>query len=122
MHDTVFKIVLVEIILAENFRDTWQSSLPPWEKKLCSLIGSVPWKRLVETKKCNIINSLPCDISLPDPNIYSEEVEWNPSIDTELFLDLVQKPMALFNEDGYEEAVVLGDSLLVIFLHWIGRS
>ncbi|KAG2667216.1 hypothetical protein I3760_15G102600 [Carya illinoinensis] len=74
MHNTVFKIVLVEIILAENVRDTWQSSVPPWEKKLCSLIGSVPWKRLVATKKCNIINSLPCDISLSDPNFYSEAV------------------------------------------------
>ncbi|KAF5474194.1 hypothetical protein F2P56_006113, partial [Juglans regia] len=122
--------------------DTWQSSVPPWEKKFCTLIGSVPWRKLLETKKCmylydNVvqwndsagaeafhnakfrfwaeINGLPCDISLPDPDMYIEEVDWNSDIDPELLLDLEQEPKAPFEEDEDEDekAAVLGDSLLL---------
>lgn len=34
------------------------------------------------------INGLPCDISLPDPDTYIDEINWNPDIDSELIKDL----------------------------------
>ncbi|KAL5827319.1 hypothetical protein ACOSQ3_019154 [Xanthoceras sorbifolium] len=91
-----------------------EDGVPLWEKKFCTLIGRVPWQKIVDTKKfmygCNVldwddsagneafqnakkrfwaeINGLPCDISLPDPDIYIDEINWNPDIDPELIRDL----------------------------------
>ncbi|KAG6638467.1 uncharacterized protein LOC122278802 [Carya illinoinensis] len=118
----------------------WQSSVPSWEKKFCTSIGLVPWRKLLETKKCiylynNVvqwndsageeafhnakkrfwaeINGLPCDIPLPDPDIYIDEVDWNSSIDPELLLNLEQEPKAPSEGDKDEKAVILADSLLL---------
>ncbi|XP_057976790.1 protein RNA-directed DNA methylation 3-like [Malania oleifera] len=93
----------------------WQNSVPSWEKKFCTSVGSIPWRKVVDTKKfmhyysnvlswndsageeafCNAkqrfwadINGLSCDISLPDRDIYIDEIDWNPYIDPELILDL----------------------------------
>jgi len=120
------------------FSDTWQLSVPPWEKKFCTLIGSVPWRKLLETKKCmylydNVvqwndsageeafhnaknrfwaeINGLPCDILLPDPDTYIDEVDWNSTIDPELLLDLEREPKSHSDGDKDENVVILGDSL-----------
>ncbi|KAF5473238.1 hypothetical protein F2P56_009863 [Juglans regia] len=117
----------------------WQSSVPSWEKKFCTSIGSVPWRKLLETKKCmylydNVvqwndsageeafhnaknrfwaeINGLPCDISLPDPDIYIDKVDWNSSIDPELLLNLEQDSNAPSEGDKDEKAVILADFLL----------
>ncbi|KAK7823108.1 hypothetical protein CFP56_035908 [Quercus suber] len=119
--------------------DNWQSSVPSWEKEFCLLIGSVPWRKLLETKKCmylydNVvqwndsageeafcnakkrywagINGLPCNISLPDPDIYIDKVDWNSSIDPELLLDLEQEQETPNEVDKDEKVVILGDSLL----------
>lgn len=89
--------------------------VPPWEKKFCRSIGSVPWWKVVAAKKytfchSNIlswddsageeafqnakkrfwakINGLPCDILLPDPDTYIDKINWNPIIDLELIEDL----------------------------------
>lgn len=91
--------------------------IPSWEKKFCSLIGSVPWRKVVDAKKymyChgNIlnwddsageeafynaknrfwaeINGVSCDISPPDPNLYIDEIKWNAYIDPEVIKDLEQ--------------------------------
>lgn len=91
-----------------------EDGTPLWEKKFCFLIGSVPWQKVVHTKKFmysnNVlnwddsagkeafnnaknrfwaeINGFPCNISLPDPDIYIDEINWDPDIDPELIKNL----------------------------------
>uniref|UniRef100_A0A5B6ZT63 SRCR domain-containing protein n=1 Tax=Davidia involucrata TaxID=16924 RepID=A0A5B6ZT63_DAVIN len=118
----------------------WQPTVPSWEKKFCTLVGSVPWRKLVETKKImhlydNVvkwndsageeafhnaknrywaaINGLRCDISLPDPNIYIDEIDWNSSIDPELLLDLERDFVVPDGGENDEKVVILGQSLLL---------
>ncbi|CAH2064349.1 unnamed protein product [Thlaspi arvense] len=90
--------------------------IPVWEKQFCEVIGSVPWQKVVEAAdfkswyQGNVItwddsacaetfhnekrrfwsqvNGLHCDISLPDPDLYISEVDWDTSIDPELIRDL----------------------------------
>ncbi|OVA12780.1 hypothetical protein BVC80_1375g8 [Macleaya cordata] len=108
----------------------WQPTVPSWEKKFCSQVGSVPWKKLLETKKVmayyyeNIVkwddtagevafnnakarfwaemNGLPCDdIPLPDPDMYIDEIDWNTKIDPELQSDLDKQQLP--SDDENEE-------------------
>lgn len=92
-----------------------QDGIPMWEKRFCSLIGSVPWRKIVDAKKfmychSNILNwddtageeafhnakkqfwaemnGLYCDIRPPDPDIYIDEIDWNPVVDPELIKEL----------------------------------
>ncbi|KAL6272801.1 hypothetical protein ACE6H2_023493 [Prunus campanulata] len=119
--------------------DSWQFSVPHWERKFCSIVGSVPWGKLIETKKYmylyeNIvqwndsageeafnnaksrfwaeINGLHCSISLPDPDIYIDDIDWNSSIDPELVLDLEREPKPS-DDKTQEDAVILGNPLLL---------
>lgn len=93
----------------------WQPTVPAWEKKFCWEVGRVPWRKLLETKKLihvydNMLkwddsaskeafhnakarywaglNGLPCDIPLPNPNAYIDDVDWSSDVDPELILDL----------------------------------
>ena len=34
------------------------------------------------------INSLPCDISLPDPDTYINQIDWSPYIDPDLIKEI----------------------------------
>ncbi|KAK9922168.1 hypothetical protein M0R45_030648 [Rubus argutus] len=119
--------------------DSWQFSVPSWEKKFCTSVGSVPWGKLLDTKRCmylyeNVvhwndsageeafhnaknrfwakINGLPCDISLPDPDVYIDEIDWNSSIDPELVLDLEREPKPS-DDETKGEGVILGHPLLL---------
>uniref|UniRef100_A0A7N0TK78 Uncharacterized protein n=1 Tax=Kalanchoe fedtschenkoi TaxID=63787 RepID=A0A7N0TK78_KALFE len=93
-----------------------ENSVPEWEKKFCYSVGSVPWRKVLDTKmfaSCYPdvmnwddseakdtfhtakrrywvqMNGLPTDdIPLPDPNAYIDKIDWNACIDTELFVDL----------------------------------
>ncbi|KAJ4846956.1 hypothetical protein Tsubulata_011107 [Turnera subulata] len=94
-----------------------EDGIPLWEKKFCSMIGSVPWRKVVDAKKfaychSNIlnwddsageeafrnakkrywaeINGLPCDCSPPNPDIYVDEINWHTDVDPELIRDLEQ--------------------------------
>lgn len=116
--------------------DNWHSTVPSWEKKFCASVGSVPWGKLLESKKYmylhdNVvnwddsavkeafdnaktrfwaeINGLPCNISLPDPDIYIDDVDWNSSADPELLLDLEREAIV----PSGEEVVILGSSVLM---------
>ncbi|KAA8518094.1 hypothetical protein F0562_015568 [Nyssa sinensis] len=118
---------------------SWQPTVPSWEKKFCTLVGSVPWRKLLETKKImhlydNVvkwndsageeafqnaknrywaeINGLPCDISVPDPNIYIDEIDWNSSIDPELLLDLERDFVVPDGVEKDEKVVILDQPLL----------
>ncbi|XP_057438022.1 uncharacterized protein LOC130730130 [Lotus japonicus] len=115
------------------------STVPSWEKKFCYSAG-IPWRKLIECKKymdlhSNVlhwddsagkeafdnakkrfwakINGLPCGISLPDPDIYIDDVDWNSSVDPELILDLERE--RIFSDDekrGGAEVVIIGGNLL----------
>ncbi|XP_004136680.1 uncharacterized protein LOC101209753 isoform X1 [Cucumis sativus] len=105
--------------------DNWHAGVPSWEKKFCSSVGLISWKKLLDTKKCmylydNVvkwndsageeafhnaksrfwaeINGLPCDISLPDPDIYIDEIDWNCNVDPDLMLDLEREQIAPVRE------------------------
>lgn len=90
--------------------------IPVWEKRFCEVIGSVPWQKVVEATSFkswyqgNVItwndsaceetfrnekrrfwsqvNGRHCDISLPDPDLYISEVDWDTCIDPQLIRDL----------------------------------
>lgn len=115
--------------------------MPAWEKKFCSSVGSVPWSKLLEAKRFmhlhnNIIqwndsagekafsnakkrfyaeiNGLPCDISLPDPDKYIDEVDWNSVIDPKLLSDLERDWSGDVEEEEEDvsERVILRSELL----------
>ncbi|XWS59067.1 hypothetical protein CRYUN_Cryun08bG0090400 [Craigia yunnanensis] len=119
---------------------TWQPTVPSWEKKFCSLVGSVPWQKLLETKRFmylydNIvqwndsaceeafynaknrfwaeINGLPCEIRLPDPDSYIDKIDWDSEIDPELLLDLEREPDTPDQKDKNENVLILGNSLFM---------
>ncbi|KAJ8756267.1 hypothetical protein K2173_025079 [Erythroxylum novogranatense] len=119
---------------------SWQPTVPAWEKKFCYLVGSIPWNKLLETKRSmylyeNVvkwddsageeafqnaksrfwaeINGLPCNISLPDPDIYIDEIDWNANVDPDLLLDLELEPKAPDEREKGEEVVILGSSLFL---------
>ncbi|CAN6485907.1 unnamed protein product [Victoria cruziana] len=82
----------------------WKPTVPSWEKEFCARVCFIPWSKVLETKKdmslyANVvewddsageeaftnakkrfwaeINDLPCDVSLPDPDIYIDRIDWD---------------------------------------------
>ncbi|XP_010543502.1 PREDICTED: aspartate and glycine-rich protein [Tarenaya hassleriana] len=117
----------------------WKRSVPAWEKNFCSTVGLVPWGKVLEAKQSmylyeNVakwndsageeafknakarfwaeINGLPCDISLPDPDIYIDDVDWNAEVDPELILDLEHDTNPAGETTEGEHVVILDTSLL----------
>ncbi|CAL5420760.1 unnamed protein product [Camellia sinensis] len=117
----------------------WQPTVPSWEKKFCTVVGSVPWRKIVETKKCihlydNVlkwndsageeafhnaknrfwaeINGFPCDISLPNPDIHIDKIDWNSNIDPELLLDLEREFVVPDDQEKREQVVIIGEPLV----------
>ncbi|KAL7598243.1 hypothetical protein Lser_V15G26264 [Lactuca serriola] len=117
----------------------WQQSVPSWEKKFCSSIGSIPWKKLVETKRFihlydNVIkwndsagkeafqsaknnfyaniHGLPCNNRLPDPDIYIDNIDWDSKVDPNLILDLDSDSVVpdSGSKDEQEQVVIFGSS------------
>ncbi|KAL0012120.1 hypothetical protein SO802_007228 [Lithocarpus litseifolius] len=99
----------------ENFSPGGKDVVPLWEKNFCTSVGRIPWGKIVDNKKYihfqdNVlswddsagkvafqnakkrfwaeINGLLCDISLPDPDMYIDEIDWNTNIDPELIKEL----------------------------------
>lgn len=58
------------------------------------------------------INGLPCNISLPDPDTYIDEIDWSSDVDPELILDLDREPKDLDQRNKEDEGVILGSLLL----------
>lgn len=104
----------------------WQDGIPLWEKQYCTIVGLVPWQKIVDAKLfvyChgNVfdwnasaaeeafqnakkrywakMNSLPDDISLPDPDTYIDQIDWNPYIDPELVKEVDSAYFALPDEE-----------------------
>ncbi|KAL9233799.1 hypothetical protein vseg_008748 [Gypsophila vaccaria] len=95
--------------------EVWQDNVPMWEKKFCYLVGRMPWKKVLSTKNfmhChnnvltwddsageeafinaktrfwNEFNGLPSESQPPNPDMYIEEINWNPYIDPDLTREL----------------------------------
>lgn len=108
--------------LSKVMQDT---SGPLWEIEFCKSVR-VPWQKVVTAKKflhCHEsvikwddsageeafhkakrrywekINGLPCETPLPDQDIYIDEIDWKPKIDSRLILDLDRE---YFNPDETE--------------------
>ncbi|ONK63471.1 uncharacterized protein A4U43_C07F15490 [Asparagus officinalis] len=115
----------------------WHPTVPQWEKKFCTYVCSIPWKKLCETKKLMYmypkivewndsegeeafhnakarywasINYLPCPVPLPDPDKYTDIVDYNAAVDPELIEDLYKQPPV--SEDSEGEKGILWDSFL----------
>ncbi|KAI6673765.1 hypothetical protein NL676_001671 [Syzygium grande] len=56
------------------------------------------------------INGLPCNISLPDPNIHIDEVDWESEMDPVVFLDL-ERGLEAFYGSNCSGTVIFGDVL-----------
>ncbi|KVI03485.1 uncharacterized protein LOC112513802 [Cynara cardunculus var. scolymus] len=115
----------------------WQQSVPSWEKKFIASFGSVPWKKLVETKKFihlydNVIkwndsagkeafqsaknkfyanmHGLPSDKYFLDPDIYIDKIDWNSQVDPNLILDLESDSVVPESCCNDEPVVIFGTS------------
>lgn len=100
-----------------SFPEYCNDGIPLWEKKFCTLVGLVSWRKIVDVQASiswnvsnNVlewddsaakeafqnakkrywakINCLPCDVSFPSPDIYIDRINWSPNIDPELIKDL----------------------------------
>ncbi|PIN21033.1 hypothetical protein CDL12_06274 [Handroanthus impetiginosus] len=119
-------------------RASWQPTVPAWEKEFCRVVGSLDWETVLQMKKFthlyeNVIkwndsagkdaffdakkrfwaeiNGLPCDVSLPDPDLYVDKVDWDSQIDPELLSDL-EIQHTVDAEENHDPVVIFGDSLL----------
>ncbi|KAL9678119.1 hypothetical protein QQ045_015958 [Rhodiola kirilowii] len=116
-----------------------ENSVPEWEKRFCYEVGSVPWRKVLDTKSfasyypdvmdwdaseakdtfhtakrrfLALMNGLPTDdVPLPDPNAYIDKIDWNTCIDTELFMDLER---ALLGPDPESETEFGGSGVVDI--------
>ncbi|KAL5059271.1 hypothetical protein RYX36_030877 [Vicia faba] len=115
------------------------SRVPLWEKKFCTSVGAVPWRRFIEGKRYMVlhsdvmkwedsavkeafdnaknrywaeINGFPCHIPLPDPDMYIDEVDWDASVDPELYLDLDREVEARRKMIEENEETVIEDNPL----------
>ncbi|KAK9125143.1 hypothetical protein Scep_013989 [Stephania cephalantha] len=117
---------------------SWQPTVPSWEKRFCYAVGSFSWRRLLESQKVMILyknviqwndsageeafhnaktrfwaemNGFECDISLPDPDMYIDVVDWDCEIDPELLLDLERQPEPPVEDENDGKVEFCGDSL-----------
>ncbi|XP_052173961.1 uncharacterized protein LOC127789187 [Diospyros lotus] len=116
----------------------WQPTVPNWEKRFCYEVGRMPWKKFLDSKRFITlfkdvlnwndtageeafhdakerywakINGLPCDIPLPDPDMYIDKIDWNAPIDPELMLDLEQNSKAQQRKANGKQADIFGGPL-----------
>ncbi|XP_074286528.1 uncharacterized protein LOC141611793 [Silene latifolia] len=95
--------------------EVWHDNVPMWEKKFCYLVGRMPWKKVLSTRNfmhchSNVLtwddsageeafsnakrrfweefSGQPCETQLPNPDMYIDEINWNPYIDPELAKEL----------------------------------
>ncbi|XP_047967364.1 uncharacterized protein LOC125211554 [Salvia hispanica] len=123
-------------------RGYWQPKIPAWEKEFCKVVGSMDWETLLQMKRFMHLydkvmewndsageeafsnakkrywankNGLSCHVSLPDPDLYIDKINWDSDNDPELLLpdvvSLAASPQT--EEDQYHDPVVIfGDSAI----------
>ncbi|KAK4392501.1 hypothetical protein Sango_2027900 [Sesamum angolense] len=127
------------VVLGVDVVGNWQPSVPSWEKDFCKAVSSMDWETLVQMKKfthlySNVmewndsageeafrnakerywaeINGHSCDISLPDPDLYIDKINWDSENDPEPLQDL-ESELAIPNiEEDHEPVVIFGDSIM----------
>ncbi|KAJ0980887.1 hypothetical protein J5N97_009142 [Dioscorea zingiberensis] len=109
------------------------ANIPFWEKKFLTSVCSMAWSQLSYAKDSlylykNIqewndsagleafqnaksrywakINNLPCDVPLPDPDMYIDEVDYDVVIDPELVADLYKEPELPLDESGSDGSFI----------------
>ncbi|CAL9074809.1 unnamed protein product [Musa textilis] len=119
---------------------SWCQTVPQWEKKFCTDVCLIPWRKLCETKRVmsmyeNVvqwndsageeafkdakarfwaeINGLPCDIPLPDPDMYIDVVNQEAFVNPQLVEDLYKQPPTL--DDGERDASCGWDSFIFAY-------
>ncbi|KAK2651918.1 hypothetical protein Ddye_011774 [Dipteronia dyeriana] len=114
--------------------------VPSWEKRFCAKVGLISWEKFLEGKKYmhifkNVvdwndsageeafrnaksrfwarINYLPCDIPLPDPDTYINDIDWNSDADPESILELEGVPDSHDQEarEDDDNGLILNNSL-----------
>ncbi|KAG5049286.1 hypothetical protein JHK85_010389 [Glycine max] len=117
---------VAKVLPPSKISEYWQDGIPLWEKKYCTIVGLVPWQKIVDSKMfvychSNVfdwndsaaeealqnaknhywakINSLPCDISLPDPDTYNDQIDWNPYIDPDMIKEIDKAFFTLPDEE-----------------------
>ncbi|XP_031126136.1 uncharacterized protein LOC116028542 [Ipomoea triloba] len=118
---------------------SWQRTVPSWEKSFCKVVGLLDWESVLEMKKFaflfdNVVkwdssageeafqnaknrfwsqlHGIPCDISLPDPDLYIDEIDWDCKVDPEMLLDLDSKPVDTGPDEKHEGVIIFGDALI----------
>ncbi|KAL3534434.1 hypothetical protein ACH5RR_002895 [Cinchona calisaya] len=119
---------------------SWQPAVPSWEKKFCKVIGTLDWETILYMKKFvylheNVVkwddsageeafhnakkrflaemHGLPCDITLPDPDLYIDQVDWDAKVDAALLSELECRSVVPDMAQRNEQVVIFGDSLLL---------
>ncbi|KAI3819922.1 hypothetical protein L1987_13775 [Smallanthus sonchifolius] len=117
---------------------SWQQTVPYWEKRFVSSVGSLSWKKFSETKEFthlyhNILkwddsaaetafrtakdrffakfHGLPYDDEPHDPDLYIDKIDWNAQVDYNLMQDLESEPTGLDDGGPHEPVVIFGDVL-----------
>ncbi|XP_076904848.1 uncharacterized protein LOC143560431 [Bidens hawaiensis] len=116
----------------------WQPSVPYWEKRFVSLVGSFSWKKFLEAKEFthlydNVLkwddsagkeafhtakdtfhakfHGLPCDDAFHDPDLYIDKIDWNADIDHGLIKDF-DNEYVVHDDGSPREPVVIFDNML----------
>ncbi|RVX00396.1 hypothetical protein CK203_024677 [Vitis vinifera] len=88
----------------------WQNSVPSWEKRFCTSVG-IPWGKKLSTMQRDAFGQRsmvsPAASLRPDPDIYIDNIDWNPYIDPELMRNLDKE---FFAPDEREQDCKLGGS------------
>lgn len=58
------------------------------------------------------LHGIPCDISLPDPDLYIDEVDWDCKVDPDMLLDLDCKPVDPGPDEKHDAVIIFGDALI----------
>lgn len=104
-----------------------QPTVPSWDKRLSTSVSKIPWKKICELKRfecsfqnilewndsavkeaaqnakarfCAKISGLPCDTSLPDLDLYIEDVDWTAYVDPRLLSALNGEPTVSEHSDN----------------------
>ncbi|XP_041996936.1 uncharacterized protein LOC121747022 [Salvia splendens] len=118
-------------------RGYWQPTVPVWEKEFCKVVGSMDWETLLEMKRYihlydNVLDwndsageeafsnskkrywakrkGLSCDISLPDPDLYIDKINWDSDNDPKMLLsDVESLATSPQTEEDHDPVVIFGD-------------
>ncbi|CAH9127596.1 unnamed protein product [Cuscuta epithymum] len=118
----------------------WQQTVPSWEKAFCKTIGSLDWATILEMKKFaflfdNVVkwdcsagevafknakkrfwsesHGTQCDIPLPDPDLYIDEIDWDCMVDSDLLLDLeCCRSVDPAPDKIHDPVIIFGDALV----------